>query len=239
MNKLENKLSSREVADMMEVQHKDLLKKIDGINEDFKSEKIRCSKYWIEGTYKQSGNGKLNREFMITKRGCEFLAHKQTGTKGNLFTDRYMDKFAEMEKFISEGPQRRLTPMEMMELQFQISKEQAEKIEAVDNKISKLENDMPLFNVDCKELQSKVKKIGTQILGGYKSQAYNDNSLRGRVYADIHHQVRREFGVDRYEAIKRSQLDKAMEIVSSYKAPMVLIEAIEQTNNQLILEDVM
>lgn len=51
-------VSSREVAEMMEVQHKDLLKKIDKINETLNSEKIRPSKYWIEGTYKVPGNNK-------------------------------------------------------------------------------------------------------------------------------------------------------------------------------------
>ena len=34
-NQLENRISSREVAEMMEMQHKDLLKKIDNINKDF------------------------------------------------------------------------------------------------------------------------------------------------------------------------------------------------------------
>lgn len=95
-------LDSREVAEMMEVNHKDLLKKIDGINKDLNSEKVRPSKYWTESTYKQEGNGKENRNFLITKRGCEFLAHKTTGTKGNLFTDRYMDKFEGMKKYIAE-----------------------------------------------------------------------------------------------------------------------------------------
>lgn len=77
-----------------------MLKKIDGINEDLNSEKIRPSKYWIESTYRQAGNGKENRNFLITKRGCEFLAHKTTGTKGNLFTDRYMDRFEQMKEHI-------------------------------------------------------------------------------------------------------------------------------------------
>lgn len=96
---LENKLSSREVAEMMEMEHKNLLKKIDDINKDFGSSKVSHEKYWIEGTFES--RGKEYREFQITKRGCEFLAHKTTGTKGNLFTDRYMDKFAAMEEMIT------------------------------------------------------------------------------------------------------------------------------------------
>lgn len=103
MNQLENKLSSREVCEMMEIQHKDLLKKIDSINVDFRESKIALSKYWEESTYKVEGQLREYREFQITKRGCEFLAHKTTGTKGNLFTDRYMDKFAAMENVINDN----------------------------------------------------------------------------------------------------------------------------------------
>ncbi|MEG1313604.1 MAG: Rha family transcriptional regulator [Bacilli bacterium] len=58
------------------------------------------AKYWLESSYKDS-SGKTNRNFQISKRGCEFLAHKTTGTKGNLFTDKYMDKFEVMENYIS------------------------------------------------------------------------------------------------------------------------------------------
>lgn len=90
-------LNSREVAEMMDIKHTNLLAKIDGINEDFENSKISYDKYWFESTYK-TGTGKNYREFQITKRGCEFLANKTTGTKGNLFTDKYMDRFAEMEK---------------------------------------------------------------------------------------------------------------------------------------------
>lgn len=103
MNKqIERKLSSREVAQMIEMRHTELLRKIDNINKDFTQRKIAFSKYWTESSYKDS-SGKSNREFLITKRGCEFLAHKTTGTKGNLFTDRYMDRFEQMKDYISTG----------------------------------------------------------------------------------------------------------------------------------------
>lgn len=104
MNKqIEQKLSSREVATMMEIkEHGKLLRKIDGINQDLAKAKIGVSKYWQESTYVDA-SGKVNREFLVTKRGCEFLAHKTTGAKGNLFTDRYMDRFEQMKEVISNG----------------------------------------------------------------------------------------------------------------------------------------
>ena len=103
IKQLENRISSREVADMMEIEHPNLLKKIDKINEDFVKVKINFYKYWNESEYINPVNNKPCREFQITKKGCEFLAHKTTGTKGNLFTDKYMDKFEAMEKVL-ENP---------------------------------------------------------------------------------------------------------------------------------------
>ena len=97
-NQIEQKLDSREVAEMMEMEHSKLLRKIDDINEDFRKSKIGFSKYWEESSYQVIGQTRNYRCFLITKRGCEFLAHKTTGTKGNLFTNRYMDRFTEMEQ---------------------------------------------------------------------------------------------------------------------------------------------
>lgn len=127
---------------------------------------------------------------------------------------------------------KKLSPMELMELQFIALKEQKEKITQVENKVDKLEEDMPLFQIDCKEIQALVRKKGIEALGGYRSIAYNDNSLRGKVYSDIQQQIRREFGVVRYESIKRSQLEMAKEIIINYKVPLVLENKIKLLNEQ-------
>lgn len=127
---------------------------------------------------------------------------------------------------------KKLSPMELMELQFKVLKEHKEKITQVENRVDKLEEDMPLLQIDCKEIQALVRKKGIEALGGYRSIAYNDNSLRGKVYSDIQQQIRREFGVLRYEAIKRSQLEMAKEIIINYKAPLVLENEIKLLNGQ-------
>ena len=138
--------------------------------------------------------------------------------------------FINCEKKLKEV--KKLSPMELMELQFIALKEQKEKIIQVENKVDKLEEDMPLFQIDCKEIQALVRKKGIEVLGGYRSIAYNNNSLRGKVYSDIQQQIRREFGVLRYEAIKRSQLEMAKEIIINYKVPLVLENEIKLLNEQ-------
>ena len=136
--------------------------------------------------------------------------------------------FINCEKKLKEV--KKLSPMELMELQFKALKEQEEKIAQVENKVDKLEEDIPLFQIDCKEIQALVRKKGIEVLGGYRSIAYNNNSLRGKVYSDIQHQIRREFGVARYEAINRSQLEMAKEIIINYKVPLVLENEIKLLN---------
>lgn len=135
--------------------------------------------------------------------------------------------FIACERKLKQDPYKNLSP----ELQAII---------AVDTKVQKIEEDfntfksnLPLLNVDCKELQAEVRKKGIEVLGGYRSAAYNNKSLRSRTYQDIQCQIKREFGVNRYEAIKSRQVDKAIEIIRDYKAPYVLADEITIENNQV------
>lgn len=40
--------------------------------------------------------------YRITKKGCEFIKHKVTGTEGTAFTARYIYRFHEMEDVITD-----------------------------------------------------------------------------------------------------------------------------------------
>lgn len=123
-------LDSREVAEMVEMRHDNLLKKIDGVNKDFTDLKIELSDYWEESTYKDA-SGKKNRNLKITKRGCGFIAHKTTGTKGNIFTHKYMERFEEMEKQLQGN---NLVPID--EIKNVIVEQVKEQLEKVDIKYS-------------------------------------------------------------------------------------------------------
>ena len=108
-----------------------------------------------------------------------------------------------------------------------------EKQQKLETKVNNLVDNMPLFNAECKELQSLVRKKGIEVLGGYKSTAYNDNSLRQKIYGDIQRQIKREFGVNRYEAIKRSQYVQAKNIIAYYVLPLILEDEVALLNNQV------
>lgn len=106
LEQIENKdtniltINSKEVSEMIGIRHKNLLRKIDEVNKDFNEHNIEPVKYWRESTYKDA-KGEERRCYEITKHGCEFIAHKTTGTKGNIFTHKYMEKFEELKEIVN------------------------------------------------------------------------------------------------------------------------------------------
>ncbi len=107
------------------------------------------------------------------------------------------------------------------------------KIDGVKQELDEFKKDMPLLGVECQKIvRAKNKKV-VPLMGGKGAPAYQDNSLRGKVYRDIDNQLRREFDVDTYKAIKRSQIDLAVKIIDGYELPMSLQQQISNQNSQL------
>lgn len=100
--KIEQTLISMEVASMVEKGHKELLRDIRRYVGQLGQSKIAPSDFFQETTYKNSQN-KTQPCYNITKKGCEFIAHKLTGVKGTAFTARYINRFHEMEEIIENG----------------------------------------------------------------------------------------------------------------------------------------
>lgn len=100
METLEQKfIDSREVAEMVGKQHNELLKDIRRYAEQLGEGKIPQSDFFTESTYVNSQNKRM-RCYQVTKKGCEFIAHKLTGVKGTEFTAKYINRFHEMEDAI-------------------------------------------------------------------------------------------------------------------------------------------
>lgn len=97
---IEQTLDSREVAEMVEKEHKNLVRDIRRYIIQLGQSKIEPSSFFTESTYKNSQNKEMPC-YSITKKGCEFIAHKLTGTKGTAFTARYINRFHEMEDIIT------------------------------------------------------------------------------------------------------------------------------------------
>lgn len=97
MNTLErNTITSMEVAKMVGKEHKELLRDIRRYVSQLAESKIALGDFFKESTYLDANNQERPC-FQVTKKGCEFIAHKLTGQKGTEFTARYINRFHEME----------------------------------------------------------------------------------------------------------------------------------------------
>ena len=229
-------ITSIEVAEMVGKDHSKLLKDIRRYREQLAEAKIGSGDFFEESTYKDANN--QNRPcYLVTKKGCEFIAHKLTGVKGTEFTAKYINRFHEMEEQVTKKP---LTTLEQIALIAQGTVDLEQKVETVEQRVYSIENDMPLFGAESDELSAHVKRKGVEILGGKRSEAYRDKTMRQRVYSDIYNQLKREFGIyndegkaKSYKALKRKDLADAHEFVDCYTLPTYLADQVSDCNAQI------
>ena len=92
----EQTITSMEVAEMVEMEHKYLMRNIRRYTGEMTGAKISPVEFWNVSAYKDS-KGENRPCYLVTKKGCEFIAHKMTGAKGTIFTARYINRFHDME----------------------------------------------------------------------------------------------------------------------------------------------
>ena len=103
--RLEQTISSVEVAKMVEKEHRVLLRDIRRYSRNMSESelggrvehKIVLNDFWRDSTYIDP-IGRTLPCYEVTKKGCEFIAHKMTGAKGTVFTALYINRFHEMEE---------------------------------------------------------------------------------------------------------------------------------------------
>lgn len=217
-------VTSRQVAEDFGKRHADVTEIIRKLT----TENSAVKNMMIESKFEHRGNEYT--EYLLTRDGFSLLVMGFNGSRALEWKIKYIEAFNKMEQAI-KNPYAHLSK----EVQAIFALDHKQQQLAVE--VKELKEGMPLFNVECKEIQAAVKRKGVDILGGKGSPAYKNNSVRCKVYSDIQQQLRREFGVSRYEAIKRCQLSIAHEIVAKYKAPIYLVDEIYLLNQQLSDED--
>lgn len=118
MKELESTITSMEVAEMIDKMHSELLKDIRRYIHQFDEGNIPFVGFFQESTY-TDGKGERRPCYQVTKKGCEFIAHKLTGVKGTAFTARYINRFHEMQEQIAQESEKK----ELVALRKQIEKQ--------------------------------------------------------------------------------------------------------------------
>lgn len=131
--------------------------------------------------------------------------------------------------------QKPMTTDQKIQLLAQGNVELTEKIKKVNDDLQEFKKDMPLLALECQKITRAKNQKVVPLMGGKNAPAYKNKSLMHKVYGDIDAQLRREFGVNTYKAIKRNQCDLAISIIEAYKLPMFLQKEIDAENAQMRL----
>lgn len=169
----------------------------------------------------------LNKIYLWTEKGA-FLHAKSLNTDVAWEVyDKLVDSYFEKSKAVP------MTTDQKIQLLAQGNVELTEKIDKVDKDLQEFKADMPLLALECQRITRAKNQKVVPLMGGKNAPAYKNKSLMHKVYSDVDAQLRREFGVNTYKAIKRSQCDLAVEIIKKYELPRCLREEIEDENSQM------
>lgn len=191
---------------------------------------------------KSEGKGNFSEDYRLTSSFAKKLSMMQKTQRGEQARKYFVSVEGKAKDMVLLLREASSNPMKLLELHYKALKEVDGKVNALSDDLSTVrkdledfKNDMPILGIEETKISNAVKKKGVECLGGKESNAYNDKSLRGRLYSDLHRQLRREFGVSTYKAIKRNQTDTAITIIQCYVPPLVLSETIETMNAQQTL----
>ncbi|MGF9912772.1 ORF6C domain-containing protein [Paenibacillus ehimensis] len=216
---------SREVAEMTNVRHSDLLEKIAAYFQYLLNGEFRPSDFFIESTYLDN----LNRQkpcYLLTRKGCDMVANKMTGEKGVQFTAAYVTQFEEMEQKLKnpfQGASKELQAIFMLDVRTQ----------EVEARVEKLENNSTIDYGQQRELRKLGNTRIVKLLGGKKAPAYRNSSLRSSAYSTLWNDFQEYFGINSYHNTLVKDYEKALQYVPRWTAPNNLLREIEAANDQL------
>lgn len=130
-----------------------------------------------------------------------------------------------------------MSPLEQLQLQAQAILQVNEKVDALDKELERFKLDLPILPIEADRITEAVRKRGVDILGGKASNAYQDRSMRQRVYSNIYADLKSNFRVRSYKSIRRNQCESALNVIARYDAPLYLQDEIFMMNNQRSIWD--
>lgn len=208
---------SRDVAEMVGQQHKELLRTIRGYIAVLTGADMRSSDFFVPHTYLDAKK-EVRPCFLLTRKGCDMVANKMTGEKGVLFTAEYVNKFEEMEHTIKSNvvplnekqslvalmKLSAITAEETEELK-QVTSEHSNKLQLLEHK---LENEITLDHGEQRRLQKAVAMKAYELC--------DDTKKRPRYFREIYREIKDRFGVASYKDVKRHELQSAIRYVENW-----------------------
>ena len=219
-------IDSREVAEMVEVTHASLLKKVRNYEEILTKSKLTSLDFFIPSDYKDS-KGEIRNCYLLTKKGCEMVANKLTGEKGVIFTAKYVNRFAEMEQKIKLPK----TDREILFLSVKVQEETAQRVDVLEEKVSDLEKSTTIDSSQQHTLEKVAKTTAIRTLGGIDSRAYQ--LMSRKIFSNIWRDYKNYFKLGSYRDTLKTDYENAKNYLESWSPEVNTSLKIKEYNSQL------
>ena len=104
-----------------------------------------------------------------------------------------------------------------------------------EERITSVEDTMRVNGVQEMKITKQVNRVVIGWLGGKESVAYQDRSLRSRVYSAINAEIKDKFGVPRRAEVPAKDYLDVMKLISNWEMSYQLKSEVANANNQLKL----
>lgn len=217
-------IDSREVAEMIEVTHASLLKKVRNYEDILTKSKLTSLDFFIPSEYKDS-KGETRTCYLLTKKGCEMVANKLTGEKGVIFTAKYVNRFEEMEKKL-EQHKLPTDPMSLLKLTYEAMEQTNDRVTRVETDVKDIKNNQAIspgeYNYLNKKVSSRIKQVkearGMKLTSEQNSKMF---SALGRDLASY-------TGVRTRSQIRAKDFEKAVQFIEDWEPSYTDLIIIEQ-----------
>ena len=123
---------------------------------------------------------------------------------------------------------------ELQEIQTRAILEVNEKVNNVESRVIKLENNMTITHEQIQIIKNRVNaRVVNDVLGGYESNAYNDVHLRSKVYSRLNKDYCNYFCINARANTLASKLDEALQYIDMWQPDTNLKLMIRCANAQL------
>lgn len=219
-------IDSREVAEMVDMEHKNLLSKIRKYVEILDGSKLSSPQFFVPSTYVNNQN-KEQPCYLLTKKGCEMVANKLTGEKGVIFTAKYVNRFAEMEQKIKLPK----TDREILFLSVKIQEQTAQRVDVLEEKVTALEETTTINSSQQYTLERIAKTTVISALGGIDSRAYQ--LMSRKLFSNIWRDYKKYFKLGSYRDTLKTDYENAKNYLESWSPEVNTSLKIKEYNSQL------
>ncbi len=213
--------TSLQVAKNFEKRHDNVLRDIENLHKDV----LNFEEMFIESTELDS-YGRDRRIYYMNRDGFSLLAMGFTGKKALQFKLKYIDAFNQMEKQLQQ--QKPLSLPEQIQLIAKGYENLSADVEDIKNRMGLPSNMALAFS---KKRNAKI----INVLGGKKSNAYRNKTIRAKTYRALFSSYRETFDQDRYNDLPMKDFDKAVDFVNNWYPPFELQQQIQMANAQLAI----